>query len=171
MHQDQIYLHWIPNIYLLTTLLYRTGQQPICPFWSQHSILQWCLHNTVSVYITVLLKKSSMLCSAVTYLNICCSVSCPLFLEMGQITLMAQILGIISLISDFLSDHALLFPELELKCCIFSLMSCCPQFLTTLHEPNSNPDLFSCWQFCFPLSLNWSILYFSIIGLLSKWLT
>jgi hypothetical protein len=101
MHQDYVHLNRIPNIYLLTALLYRTGQQPICPFWSQHGILQQDLHNMVSLYITGLLRKSSMLCSAVTYLDSCCIVSRPLSLEMRQITLMAQFLGIISFIQTF----------------------------------------------------------------------
>ena len=52
----------------------------------------------VSIYTTGSLKISSMLCSAVTYLDICYIVLCPLSLVMGQITMMAQFLGIISFI-------------------------------------------------------------------------
>jgi len=40
------------------TLPYRTGQQPVCPFWSQCGILQWYLHNMVSIHIAWLLKRS-----------------------------------------------------------------------------------------------------------------
>jgi len=42
-----------------------------------------------------------MVCSTVMYIDSCRIVSHPLFLELGQITMMAQFLGIISLIQPF----------------------------------------------------------------------